>query len=272
MSRKTRYFVRQSPKIYGNLQRKPLNWGRFWLIVKLLFWLAVLVEAVHIIFFSTFFQITKVYVTGNQFTTAESVQALVPMKSNIFFFNKNELAHQILENPVITSVNILKGLPNSLKIVLQEREPALIWESGSTANILDSNGLVFAQYPISSLPNNQTSLGQYLQKTAILVDTKAVPVKMDQQVVSDQFISFVQEAGKEMNTLLPQFSINHWEIGDTTYDLTMVTNSGLRVIFNTLGSPDPQVRNLTRLIQQENIPSHAQIDLRIDRWAFVKSL
>jgi hypothetical protein len=272
MARKNRHFVRQSPKIYGNLQRKPLNWGRLWLILKLFFWLVVLAEVVNIIFFSTFFQITKVYVTGNQFTTAESVQALVPMKSNLLFFNKNQLAHQILENPVISSVNILKGLPNSLKIVLQERPPTLIWESGSTASILDTDGLVFAQYPITALLNNQTSLGQSLQKTAILVDTKAIPVKMNQQVVSDQFISFIQEAVKQMKTLLPQFPINHWEISDSTYDLTMVSNSGLRVIFNTLGDPDPQVRNLTRLIQQGNIPAHAQIDLRIDRWAFVKSL
>jgi hypothetical protein len=73
-----------------------------------------------------------------------------------------------------------------------------------------------------------------------------------------------------MQTLLPTYVIDHFEVAGTTYDVTMVTKSGLRVQLGSLGDASVQIRNLTRLERDGKLIGVTSVDLRVDRWAYVK--
>ena len=270
MKRNQRRYVRQMPKIYGNLQKPPRDFSAFWAFLRSLFWLSLIGLIVYVIWFSDYFKIEKVEVEGTRFVSADNIKKMVPYGSNILFFSSEDLSNKILQDQALESVGVFRGLPSSLKIVIKERQPALIWNSGDYATILDDQGAAFAQYSRAGLPTEDTEMGKYLKQVPRLYDTKAVPVSLGSKVTNKDFVSFIQNVQERMASLLPQVTIDHYEISDTTYDLTMIAKQGLQVQLNSLGEAGPQIRNLTRLIHQGKATLTSKVDLRVDRWAYVQ--
>lgn len=265
-----RRYVRRMPKIYGNLQPRRLSFAGFFRFLRVILWLAAGVGAVYAIWYSGWFRIRKVEVEGTYFSSAEAVKAAVPIGKNIWFISKEQLISQILINPVIVGVTVFRGIPDSVRVVVEERKPALIWISGENSLVLDEYGVGFAVFTPETFPSPDSPLDKLLATTPRVTDTKSLPVTLGKSIVSPTFIQFLEGVQKELVTYLPEVSLDHLEIADTTYDLTLVAKQGLRVQFNTLGNPGTQVRNLTRLIRQNKAALNSQVDLRVDRWAYVK--
>lgn len=270
MKKGSRKYVRQMPKIYGNLQApKPAYRSLFGLLRNFL-WLGVLAAAVYGIWLSGWFSVRQVEVEGSLLTSRESVENLVPLGTNIWFISKDELSSRILDDTRIEAVDIYRGLPDSLRIVVHERQPSLIWVTGTNQVLIDDQGLSFASFESQQFPTPDSELGKKLAVVPRVVDIKALPVKLDRQVVSPIFITFIHNATKELANALPQVTIDRIEITDSTYDVAFVAKEGLRVYFNTLSDAGVQVRNLSLLVKQNKATLASQVDLRIDRWAYVR--
>jgi len=272
MRRAGRSYVRQMPRIYGSLQEpertSPLRTiGVFFRFFVLL---ALISAAGWALFFSPWFQVTDVEVDGAAFVSADSVRAQVPLGGNIWRLQAKTIEAKVLTNPVVESVEVLRGIPHTVRVVVHERPPMALWTSGSTVSVLDPQGIAFEQFPMTGLPAATTPLGAALAKNPRVVDTKSLPVAADQTVVSPVFIGFIQQCQTQLAALLPQLTIDHYEVANTTYDLTLVTKQGMTVTFNTLADPGVQVRNLTRLVKEKNVPLTAKVNLSIDRWAYVQ--
>lgn len=261
--------VRHMPKIYGNMQKPARSSGSFFRYFKIILVVGVVGGFVYVIVFSSVFSIRNVTVEGVQFSSQKKIIDTVPQGTNIFRFAKEPSLAAILSDTTIQTASIYKGIPNTIKIEIKEREPVLRWVSGTTISVIDPVGVPFLQYDTQQLPNPQSKIGQSLAVVPQVVDTKSVPITVDRQVVSESFVTFIQQVNTELLSNMPEVSLDHFEISESTSDITYISKSGLRVVFNTLSDPGVQVRNLTRLIHQKKATLQSHIDLRIDRWAYV---
>ena len=141
---------------------------------------------------------------------------------------------------------------------------------GNYVSLIDANGEVLFTYKIADFPSSEAEPGTTLNQLPRVTDSQNIAVVTGTSIATSQFVSFVASLQQEMATYLPDLKVVTLEVQQTTYDLLVVTEQGLRVQMNTLGEAAPQVRNLKRLLVQEAIPPTSQVDLRIDRWAYVK--
>src|SRR5690606_2292445 len=108
------------------------------------------------------------------------------------------------------------------------------------------------------------------EKTLAIVDTQAVPVPLNATVGGVRFLAFVRGFHDEFMNHLPDWKWSRLEVGQTLYDVSAVADDVTRVLLDTFADPGVQARNLVRLAQQEKINPGEQVDLRVDRWAFVR--
>jgi hypothetical protein len=268
---KNRKQTRQMPKIYGNLEKPRRSFGGLFHWLRNVVSIGVLLGALYIVFVSSWFQVSKVEVQGTVFTSASEIEAMVPQGGNIWLFPREQVKQRVSIDSRIESVAVLRGLPHKVKVVVKERQPIVLWTTGSTVAVVGEDGRVFQKYELATLPGADTPLGATLAVLPNVVDSRALPAQVGQQVVSPVFTSFVASAKNELATNLPDLQIDHMEIADTTFDVTFIFKQGMRVYMSTLADPGVQSRNLARLIQQNKVnPASSQVDLRIDRWAYVK--
>lgn len=263
-------YIRRAPKIYGNMQKSPRSFRWFINLIRQVLWLGVIGLSVYLVWFSGWFNLRKVEIEGARFSSSSAIESLTPKGQNIWLVSKDELASRIAVDQVVSSVAVLRGLPDSLKIVVKEKQPALIWISGETATVLDDQGIGFVQYSRAGIPTEDTEVGRILAAVPRVYDTKPLDVKLGSQVASPTFIRFVNSLNKELTVYTPEIKVDHLEISDTTYDLILIAKQGLKVQFNTLGEAAPAVRNLSRLLRDKKATLSSRVDLRIDRWAYIQ--
>src|SRR4029434_1755726 len=99
-----------------------------WRIISGLIVLALL--GVLALFFATpFFYIHSIAVAGLRCVTRDEVCALTRVANmHIFWIDPEEVRRSILRSPTIADATVTVGWPpNMVQVVIQEREPAVIW-------------------------------------------------------------------------------------------------------------------------------------------------
>jgi len=260
------------PQIYGSLHKpsRTMSWQFLRTFLVFFFWLAALGLIIYTAFYSNAFSVKNVQVQGVHFNSPDTIRQIVPQHVNIWRLPTASIEKQILALPAVDSVQVLRDLPDTVRVVVTEKQPLVLWSSAGTASLLDASGTVFAQYPMSALPAKGTPIGDLVAKDPVVIDSQNLAVQLHHPVVGSTFITFVNTAQAQLATLLPELTIDHFEVGTTTYDLTLFAKQGMQVQFNTLGDPAVEIRNLTRLVRQEHVKLTQHVNLEIDRWAYVQ--
>ena len=271
MAQRQRHYVRQMPKMYGNLHKPKKDWSGWWRTLKKIVLYTLGLAAVYVIFFGPVFRVRKVEVQGAEISDNDQLISAVPLGSSLWFLPKQTILQNIAaKNPAVTNVSILRGIPDSVRLVVTERQPELSWVSTGKTYLIDSRGIPFSDVTtLAADPNS--ALSKKLTSLPKVIDTQNIPVTVGTQSLGLTFVDFTGALPALLQQYLPSVQIDHAEVAVTTYDLTVFMKSGMQVIFNTLGDAGVQVRNLTRLVTQNdaNIAT-SHVDLRIDRWAYVR--
>mgnify|MGYP001342121091 CR=1 FL=1 len=270
MARFQRQTVRHVPRIYGDLQKPKRDWRKLRRFLRILLVLLLGYCLYYFLFESRMFAVETVEVQGAQVAEPSAIQALVPLGGNIWRFPEDDVSRSIKESQPVLTVQVLKGIPRTVRVVVTERTPVIRWQSGETIYLLDSDGIAFMQYPVAQPPSPETSFGLLLQQVPLVNDSKRLPVAIGDAVVSRLFEEFVGSASSAMRSYLSVYTVEYIEIGDSSYDITMVVSGGMRVFMSSLADPGVQVRNLARLQRDGKLKPDSQVDLRIDRWAYVR--
>ncbi|MGH9858336.1 MAG: cell division protein FtsQ/DivIB, partial [Acidobacteriota bacterium] len=129
------------------------EWGSLALLV------AVIVGPLTLfgwLFFSTdTFTVQSITVVDARPHTTEALQNLArkTLGHNILFVNTARLEREALQAfPQIRDIYIARTLPGTLKLVVQEKEPALLLLSGGTYYVLDEQGIVYEEARFDTLP------------------------------------------------------------------------------------------------------------------------
>lgn len=93
------------------------------------------------------FYVRGINVGGTRYLTREEVFAFANIANmHIFWVNPQEVRKNLLRSPSIAEARVwLSWPPQMVNIVVEEREPALVWEQAGTAIWVDIQGRIMAQ-------------------------------------------------------------------------------------------------------------------------------
>lgn len=219
---------------------------------------------IYWLFFSSFFEVKNVDLKRTSLVDGEQVKKVVMFalnnESNIFLYNGTEIAEKIKENfPLISEVNIQKGIPDTIRIIIIERQPKIVWQTEGKKYLVDEDGLAYLEADV----NNAKEL-------PVVIDSRNVPVKLSTKIVSRNFLNFVREMIDKFNPR-SGLKIKELRVDETTFDLNILTTDGFSVIFDTTRSAENELDDLHRVLAHLNGAKPKEyIDLRVEGWAYYK--
>ena len=278
-------------KFYGRrhriVQKKSILKNRFFRASILILILSI--SVLYLLFFSPVFQINSIVISGEQKVSKDDVTNLIenevlsmttlsrwPMLSeifisyffphrNIFLINTEKTADIILQEfPLIENIEISRGLPSSLFIIVAERTEVAKWcslcsvsdtEHISEYFLLDNNGVIFEEISgtdfdlsiIKSFDSNKKNLGQRVVEKETLNNVLQIISKLKQNL--------------EIQTILADIV--------SEQRLNIKTSENWEIYFNLAGDVDWQITELELLLEKEIDSEKRQkleyIDLRFNR-------
>jgi len=251
----------RSPKIFiaaKEERRKPKEREPFWPKLKIILLLLVIVGGIYFIFASPIFQLKQILVEGNRSIPQQEIESNFRTGANVLLINSKDFEdYLITKYPQIQNVQIYKGIPDAIKIVIFEKELKAIWETNGIKYFLSNHGEItkLVDEGITSLP--------------LVVDKQNLPVSPGDIVASPNFIAFITNANENLNK---EAGINpvRYEIVETTFDVNLYTDAGFYIKLNSLRSSKKQLDNLKKVLAEKRSDIHEYVDLRIDGWAYYK--
>lgn len=225
--------------------------------------MAVVVVAVGFVVLKMF-EINKVVVRAS--SRGDQIQSEVvklthesPGQGNLLTLDEGEVVSKLQQaDPLVRTVEVRRQWPHSLQVSVVLKQPSMGWSSGDQRYLLDSDGTAIGAFPAgSTLP--------------VVNDGSNLPVEVGRQVASPRFVAFVTQ-------LMPALVANGYQatsldIKDTTFDLTVSTNKGYKLIFDTSRPVADEMSDLksvmTLLATQKKSPVQ-YLDLRIAGRAYYK--
>lgn len=127
---------------HGTQGRVFVSWRIFSLLI-----VVSLLTVLFLFFGADAFYVRSISVGGLQYMTKEEVFALTGIANmHLFWVDPAEVRAAILRSPTIADASVhVSWPPNMVQVVVQEREPALVWEQSGVATWIDLQGRVMRQ-------------------------------------------------------------------------------------------------------------------------------
>ncbi|OGF27967.1 hypothetical protein A2303_06230 [Candidatus Falkowbacteria bacterium RIFOXYB2_FULL_47_14] len=271
---------RKSSNFKINAQQLPLY-------VKLtsLFVLAVAVAAIWVLFYSPYFRITVVEISGQgrvpvsavekiaQELINRSVLVILPQK-NLFFFDKGDLEKVLKDKYSFDNLHIDKKLPHTLTINYEEKKHSFIWNEDDKFYYIDEGGAVISEVDPLEVQEKDYPLINNQSDSKITGDAIAID-KLYLSYIADLFSRFREyktthedPVSKEKNevSLDEIFKIQKFVIDNEANTVKLVLTEGPMVYFNIQEDAGRQINKLI-IIKNEKIKEDfhkkTYIDLRI---------
>jgi cell division septal protein FtsQ len=183
---------------------------------------------------------------------AEAVKLTGGWQGDMLTLNGGQLASALQRvDPTLKTVTVGRHFFHTVVITATLRQPSLGWSTGDQDYLLDLDGTA-----IGPLPSGST--------LPVVTDGSNLPVAVGQRIVPEQFVAFVIDLVPALKT--DGYKVTGLSISDTTFDLTVSTNKGYQLIFDTTRAVGDEISDLKAvqalLVTQGKTPSQ-YIDLRI---------
>lgn len=146
--------MRQYKKPYRIKKKKSIFKNRFlWLGILCLVFIGVFF---YFFIFSSFFQVEKIIVSGNEKVSEEEIQSLIRKNveikilffstKSIFLTNLKKIKENLLNNfPQIADIEMGRGFPNLLSVMVKERTEIAVFCQDENCFLLDADGVIFEE-------------------------------------------------------------------------------------------------------------------------------
>ena len=230
-----------------------------WHLWKLFLTIILLIIFIGWIFISEEFHIKEIIIDGNSNVSSERLQSYFHKNQNIFLFSSKDLKRNILaENTEIKDLQIIRGIPDTVKIIVLEHDNKLVWQSNGERFLVSIQGKVTKKIEPTETNN-----------FPIVIDNQNLRVTLGDKIVSPSFVSFINNISNDFfnytNIKPTTFSVN-----ETTFDVNLATEAGFYVKFDTMRSSTKQLENLKKVLVAKRSEIKEYVDLRVDGWAYYK--
>lgn len=240
-------------------------------------WGIFLSTLAYLFLFSPFVLIEDISVVGSKEISSDSLRGFVEQELRGSYFGifpkraysivRPRLLEDALrrEFPLLASVYVERGFPNTLRVTVTERKNIIIWQSGEQSYLVDEQGMTHESTQALSPENSVYILS--------LVDTSNKPVNLGEKVLEEdtaEFVILLHElfpAQLEF-ALLPQYTV----VSRFADEVRAKTEEGWEVYFNTDIPVQTSLDTLELLFEKE-LPREkraqlAYIDLRAENRAY----
>jgi cell division septal protein FtsQ len=258
-----RRVVRLARPVYGRPKEKKdgPKWLKF---LKSRIALKLAAAAAILLVVSNVFAVESIEVTGVRQSKALETQASVrrqirhPWQSNLLMVRTGRLEEAMLKaDPALRQIEITRRWPSALKVKVNEKAPALIWQNGSQQFILDSDGSLIGYAEGQKLP--------------VIVDLAGLPVKVGDRVVSRTFVQFCVDIAAGLGKR--GIKVTRFAVPATTSEVEVSTDKGYVIKFDTARGAEAQLVDLSAVLKTlsklRKTPAE-YIDLRIERKAYYR--
>lgn len=225
-------------------------------IIKIaIFVIIILAGLAYLFLFSPVFKIKNIEVVGSP--SDEVRQKLDELKGkNIFSFHAAKLEEEIIAaNQNYFSVRVYRGLPDTIKVKFQDREPKIIWQTQGKKYLVDKDAVLFQEL------SGQSDL-------PMVVDTNNLDVKIPEQIGTANFVDFVKSANAEINK--SNILVTEFQIHETTFQIEAIIDKNFKIIFDTLRPLSEQIDAFRTVYEKNKDNIKEYIDLRVEGWVYYK--
>lgn len=252
------------PKIYGTTPRERptfrLSIGiKVWAISAAVF--ATLCVA-WFLFLSPAFAIQRIDVVGT--VTPDVLSEIQQLQGkNLLAYSSGNMDEKLRgAQSSIRTLEISKGLPNTLRIELVLRTPVLRWKSGDETYFIDANGEAFQRGEGYVSPTDDRPVPE-------IVDTYAQPVVSGRPIIRKELVAFVETLDREFPSKFP-VGVRNYEIGESTLQLALVTEPGWKILLDTTRPVDAQLEATKQVFERFHDQIREYVDLRVEGRAYFK--
>jgi len=257
-NKKKRQSYRQ-PKIYSVTDKEPnvlrINTNYLWFLILLL----IIAILIWFIFYSEYFKIKNIIIEGE---VNESVKNEINnfYGKNIFLFTVTEQDEKLKESQTsIDQLNIVKGIPDTLKVEVFVRKPEIKWKTGDKEYFIDENGVLF---------NLEVSNDEF-DKIPLVYDGRNLEVTPGNKMVTNDFVEYVIQIFSKLPEYLKK-EIEEIKINETTLFLEIKVKDSYKIYFDTLGNIDDQLKILSNIVENHNDDIKEYVDLRVTNRGYYK--
>jgi cell division septal protein FtsQ len=264
--------MQKNPKIFNTGDNKSKN-SSFSIkslstIFKLLIILSVIIGILYFIFYSSFFTISNLEIEGTQLASQKDVRQLsldqISQSRNIWKFNDFQLEQKIKNDfPVVDQVIVQKGIPNTIRVKVTEREPVIIWKVENKSYLVDKVGI-----PFSDVKTYQNANKELSNQLITVRDTSKLPVKLNQRLVTSNWINFIIKIDRLLINEV-QLPARRYQIKETAFDVYAISDKG-KLIFDSNRPAEEQISALNKAVNSINKNRFTYLDLRIKGWVYYK--
>jgi len=236
----------------------------------------------YFLFFSSFFQVKNIFISGAEKTSSDEIKNFVQNKlekkilflktKTIFLINLNQIKKEVLKNfPPVAEIEILRKFPNILNIILVERSPlanfcqdynppspakvsegnlggqaALPADGGAPEKcfLLDKDGIIFEEKPEADL-------------IKIIDNQKEKIPRLGERIIERDYLEKILKIQKffqeELKLEIKEFIV-------FSQRLNLKTGEGWEVYFDPKGDINWQLTKLNAVLKEE-IPPEKRRDL-----------
>lgn len=246
--------MRQYKKSYRTRKRKSIFQNRFFWIPIL--GLIILGAFFYFFIFSSFFQVEKIIVSGNEKVSEGEIKSLIRKNvekkilffstKSIFLTNLKKIKDNLLDNfPPIIDIKMDRGFPNVLSVMVRERTEIAVFCQNENCFLLDADGVIF----------EETRLEDGLIK--IVTEQKINGAVLGEKVIEKDYLEKIFKIQEHISEKF-EFEIKEFFVFEERLDVK--TGEGWEIYFDPKGDFNWQLTKL-RLVLEEKIPSEKSRDL-----------
>lgn len=224
--------------------------------------IAFTIYLVWFLFYSQYFKVKEIVISGSlNSQVKDEINKLYGQNTLLFRPGKMEKVLATKQTS-IDNLEILKGIPDILKVKVNVRVPIVRWKSQDKIYFIDSGGIIF------ELNENEVDIDE-AQRLPLLVDSKNIAVTPGNQIIEPHFINFICDLYKEFPDRISA-NINEIIIGETTFQVEVLSSAGWRVYFDTSRDLVNQLIALRKVLDNYGGDIKEYIDLRVEGQAYYK--
>lgn len=246
-----------------------------WLSVILLVALVVapLVLFGWMVLATDLFRVAAVTVLDGRESTVAAVEKIIndellatPLSQTIFLVQTEIMEARILNSlPQVRVVHIERKLPATLRVILQEKNPALLLLSNGQYYFVDEAGVPYEEAQLHTLPGVALPIVKNADKEA--------RVALGVPAVAPGFVAFVQYVGDHLQEAVAAMVAEIRIPSLAAREVHVILDTNWMVKFDVTRDPERQLAILGRIvqvIQDEDKQELEYIDLRIPNRVYYK--
>ena len=259
--------VKTYRKPYRVKRKKSIFRNRFlWLGVLFFFFI---IAIFYFLFFLEVFQVERIIVTGEEKVAKEDLELLVEKKlerkilffktKSIFAVDTQNIKKDILNSfPNISEVEISRGFPDALNIVVVKRFGLTVWCQRERCFLLDGEGVIFEEI-------FDTEPKAFQIKNL----TQAPELKLGDKVIEKEKLNQILDIESKLRNNLKISLATVVLVSEER--LNIETSEGWEIYFNFEGDIEWQLTKLRAVLEEEILPENRKnleyIDLRFGNLA-----